>query len=439
MSQPNVILIVLDTVRADRVSALGYDQPTTPAFDEFVQEATLYTDAIAQGSWSIPSHASIFTGKYPREHGATTAAPILQDHDTLAVQLSKAGYETYANSPNEYVRPATGFGRGFDEFDPCSPVRVPAGLVDLVAPVINWGTRNPRVRLPIERLFNQRRANTPRVTGREIAETDSQIARVTDYLTRASEPFFCFVNLMDAHLPRSPAPDHYDRFVDDDLDDVTVVENERAHTFGERLGPDGIEKMNQLYDADLRTMDDKLGELLAVFERMGVLEDSLVVLVSDHGEQLGEFGMIGHQASLFDEVVHVPLAISFPDGDGGEIDDQVEIRRLYETVLDVAGVEPNPEQSLAAGQGDEVAQGAFISPSLDLERLLWEQEVVYDPAYMGTALTFERTDGLKQLRFGDAEWLFECPESGSGSIGLDARRRLDGRAARETASKQGWY
>ena len=99
---PNVVCLVLDTVRADRVSAYGYDRETTPAFDAFAERATTFTDAVAQGSWSVPSHASVFTGRYPDDHGATMIAPILQDGPTFPELLSAAGYKTYAVSPNEY-------------------------------------------------------------------------------------------------------------------------------------------------------------------------------------------------------------------------------------------------------------------------------------------------------------------------------------------------
>jgi arylsulfatase A-like enzyme len=116
MSRPNVIFVLLDTVRADRGSALGYDRETTPNFDAFADDATLFTDAVAQAPWSVPSHASLFTGKYPEEHEATITSPILSGEQTLAAVLSANGYETHAVSQNDYGRPATGFANGFDSY-----------------------------------------------------------------------------------------------------------------------------------------------------------------------------------------------------------------------------------------------------------------------------------------------------------------------------------
>lgn len=410
MTRPNVLFVVIDTVRSDRVSSMGYERSTTPNFDRFAADATTYTDAVAQAAWSIPSHASLFTGKYPTDHGATSVGPILRDERYLPRLLANAGYETYAVSPNEYVRPSTGFGRGFDEFYTCTGQQVPPALAALYAPAINWGTRTPAVRMPIERRFNAMRVAQEPVTGRDAYRENHLVAHVADVLERASSPFFLFANVIDAHLPRSPRRRFYEEFVDDDLDEVRVVENERAHTWGEGMSERQIRKMTQLYDADLRTMDEKLGELLDLFERVGVLDTSLVVLVSDHGEHLGEFGQIGHQNSLYDPVVSVPMAIRFPDGTVETVSDQVEIRRLFHTVLDETGVQSHPSRSLASGAADDVARGEFVSPMVDVEALVDEGKATYDRSLMGEVLAYRRDGTEKLVTFGDAEWRYDLPD-----------------------------
>lgn len=410
MTRPNVLFVVIDTVRSDRVSSMGYDRSTTPNFDRFTADATTYTDAVAQAAWSIPSHASLFTGKYPTDHGATSAGPILRDDRYLPRLLSNAGYETYAVSPNEYVRPNTGFGRGFDEFSTCTGRRVPPALARLYAPAINWGTRTPAVRMPIERRFNAMRVAQDPVTGEDAYRDNHLVAHVADVLERARPPFFLIANVIDAHLPRSPKRRYYDEFVDDDLADVRVVENERAHTWGEGMTEREIRKMSQLYDADVRTMDEKLGELLDLFDRADLLGDSLVVLVSDHGEHLGEFGQIGHQNSLFEPVVSVPMAISYPDGAAETVGDQVEIRRLFHTVLDEAGVESHPRRSLASGRADDVARGEFVSPMVDVGALIDDGQASYDRSLMGEVLGYRRQETEKVITFDGSEWRYELPE-----------------------------
>jgi len=430
---PDVVCIVLDTVRADRVSGYGYERETTPEFDAFADRATAYTDAVAQGAWSIPSHASVFTGRYPADHGATTIAPVLDAGPTLPELLSAAGYETYAVSPNEYVRPATGFARGFDVFETLSTVTEPSTTADLLGPAINWGASTATVRRPIERAFNAVREFGATTTGTEPPPADGLVDRVERLLDRADSPFFLFVNLFDAHLPRSPDPAHERRFVDDDFADISVVENERGHTFGDyEMDGRAQRKMSQLYDADLRTMDDRFGELLDALTGAGVRDDTLVAVFSDHGEHLGEFGRIGHQYSVFDSVVSVPLAIQFPDGGPGRVDQQVELRRLFHTVLDETGVDVYPDRSLSSGTGDEVARGEFYTPLLDLEALLWEGTISYDRDLLGESLSFARDGETKLVRFDGEEWLFELPETDGSLLPVDAAPRRYDRLAEET-------
>lgn len=408
--RPNVILLVLDTVRADRVSALGYERPTTPHFDAFLDDATTFTDAVAQAPWSVPSHASLFTGERPREHGTTVTSPVLTDGPVLAERLSAAGYETYGVSPNEYVRPATGFARGFDAFQ-TPGLTEPAAVADAVAPLVNRFTSTATVRYPVERGFNLLRS-TAATTTDPAPPAEYSVAETTErLLDGTSEPFFVFANLIDAHLPRSPAPEHRDRFVDDSLADAPIVENERAYMAGEFEADErSLRRMSQLYDADLRTLDDRFRAVMEALRGADVLEDSLVIVVSDHGEHLGEFGLLGHQFSVFDDVVSVPLGVQFPGGGPDRVDGQVEIRRLYHTILDAAGVASFPERSLASGAPDPVARGAYHTPMVDVARHLWDDEFAYDPALLGQSLSFERTAEEKVVRFDDEEWLFEVPE-----------------------------
>ena len=414
--QPNVVLVVLDTVRRDRVSAYGYHRETTPAFDSFATDWTLFEDAVSQASWSIPAHASLFTGKYPTEHGATTVRPMLQADRTLATALSAAGYRTYAVSPNEFVRPATGFGDGFDEFHTGSRVTVPSRVASAVAPAVHRVTGDPRVRRSAERLFNAWRLSA-RNTGTASPSAGHLSRCVEGVLDETHEPFFLFVNLLDTHLPRSPEPEYADAFVDDDLSEIEVVANERAHTFGgHRLSRRAMRKMSQLYDADLRTMDDRLGDLLATLESRQLLDDSLVILVSDHGEHLGEFGLLGHQHSVFEAVVSVPLAIRFPNGGPDRVSAQVETRRVFHTILDETGVVSSPSLSLASGAGDDAARGSFASPMLDLEQFIWDGTVEYDPDLLGEPLSFVRDGAVKHVRFAGTEWVFELPESEASSL-----------------------
>lgn len=417
MSRPNVVFVLLDTVRADHVSALGYNRETTPNFDSFAEGATLYTDAIAQAPWSIPSHASLFTGKYPADHSTTIASPVLAGEQTLAELLSEAGYETHAISPNDYVRPATGFARGFDSYEMPSQRQEPAVVSDLLARPVNWFTNTGWARAPVEAAFNRFQNTAETTTDPPTPEDDGLLDAVDDRLQQVEDPFFLFVNLFDAHLPRSPDPEHAARFVDDDLADAEIVEHERTHTLGAQpMDERGLRRFRQLYDADLRTMDARFGALLESLRAHGQLEDTLVVAVSDHGEHLGEYGLVGHQFSVFDGTVSVPLAVRYPGGGPDRVDDQVEIRRLFHTILDEAGVRSYPDRSLKTGGRDDFARGAYYSPMLDIETLLRTGAVQYDRELLGERLSFVRTGDTKVVSFNGTEWLFEVPEEGEPPI-----------------------
>ena len=419
-SRPNVILVVLDTVRADRVH--GYNQETMPTLERFADEGAVFTDAVTQGSWSIPAHASLLTGRYPAAHGATTLRPVFRAEPTLPGLLRAAGYDTCAVSNNGYIRPLTGFARGFDRFEMPAERTAPKRLADLFGPAVNRVASSP-TRYGFERLLDIGRSREGLTTTPPRPPGDGLIDSVGDLLETVSAPFFMFVNLFGAHLPRSPAPEHVDRFVDASLADAPVITNERAHRVGPGMGDHGFERLGQLYDADLRKVDDRLAALLDQLSTAGILEGSLVVVVSDHGEHLGEFGLVGHQHSVFEPVVSVPLAVQFPGGGPDKVTDPVETRRVFHTVLDETGVRSYPESSLSSGRGQTVTRGAFYTPMVDVTALTWGETLRHDRRLLGEALSFARTDEHKLVRFDDTGWLFPLPEDGGVSLSREDGRR----------------
>lgn len=421
-ARPNVVLVVLDTVRADRVSALGYERETTPNFDAFARDATLYTDAVSQAAWSIPGHASLFTGQYPAQHGATTVQPVFDAPDPLPARLAEASYQTHAISPNEYVRPATGFGRGFDTFETFSRT-IPDWVPQVVSPLVHAITDSP-LRRPVEALFNTARRRNTETSDHVSGPDDSVVDAVCDRLDAVGSPHFLFVNLLDCHLPRSPAPEYARRFLDDDLRNVALPANERGYALSEgRLDARQQRALSQLYDADVRTMDDRLGAILSAID--DTAGETLVVLAADHGEHLGEFGMVGHQYSVFEPVTSVPLAIRFPSGGPSRVDEQVELRRVFHTILDEVGVASYPERSLASGCGDDTARGSFVSPMVDVGQYLREGTFAYDTDLLGEQLSFARDGDHKAVTFGDSEWVFDLPEHEDGPVeNEDAPQRL---------------
>lgn len=414
---PDIVFVVLDAVRRDRVSCFGYDRDTTPNVDAFAAGATVYENAVAQAPWSIPAHASLFTGQYSHEHGATTVAPVLRNAETLAEVLGRNGYRSCGISPNEYVRPVTGLARGFDEFRTDVRTTVPNSLVGPFGRVINALSGSRTFRPPVESAFNRLKLPGGGDTDPDSTRTDEDLLdAAATFLDATDDPAFLFVNLMDAHLPRSPEPRFRDRFLDADLADADVPSNERAHNFGRDVLDDrGLEKLSQLYDADVATADARFGQLLARLESRQSLDDALVVAVADHGENLGEFGLIGHQHAVTDGVTSVPLIVRYPDQGGQRrVASQVETRRVFHTILDVAGARRYPNRSLERVEAERPAVGEFLSPMVDVDHLGENGADVYDADLLGETLSFVQQAGHKVVRWRGEDRLYrtpDCPEN----------------------------
>jgi arylsulfatase A-like enzyme len=174
-------------------------------------------------------------------------------------------------------------------------------------------------------------------------------------------------------------------------------------------------------------MDARLGRLLAVIREADRYDDALVVVVYDHGENLGEFGLVGHQHSVYDSVTAVPLVVKYPGQEAGHtVAEQVEIRRLFHTVLDVAGVAEYPDLSLEYVGRSRPSYGEFHTPMVDIRELERNARPVYDASLMGRTLSFVRDDGYKLIRNVGEETLYRTPDW-AGEVSPDRHRATDER------------
>jgi len=296
--RPNVVLVILDTTRADHFSAYGYPRATTPSFDAFAERSILFERAFATSSWTVPSHASLFTGLYPMTHGATQETQYLSDDvDTLAERLAAAGYETAAFSNNAWVGEKTNLTQGFEYVGEMWRQRGRGQATRTNRAVVQWlDTRDP------------------------------------------NQPFFLFVNYIEPHWTYSAPRAWQDRFL---VPGVPAAERKRAN-FGvvdwyldrSRL-PDALLAIRTgLYDAELAYTDAALGELLELLRDRGLEDSSLIVVASDHGENLGDNGHQGHSFVLYDSTLHIPLAIRPPGGAGAgsRRRDPVQLTDVFHTI-----------------------------------------------------------------------------------------------------------
>lgn len=300
----NVLLITLDTTRADRLGCYGYNPAKTPNLDLLANRGVLFERAYAPAPMTSPSHASIFTGLWPPEHGVFTNGQIALDASlpTLAERLSNEGYDTAAFVAAFVLQRKFGFQQGFKVFD--DDLSKAASDIDVL---------------------HQYR------DGRYVIDS------ATDWLDRrtkkdSTSPFFCWVHLYDPH---DPYLDHPDEF--------------------------GSQFADQKYDGELAYVDLLIGRLLKKLKSLGLSDNTMIVVVGDHGESLGEHGEETHGYMLHDSTLRVPLIIADPKqaSPGFRVQAPVSTVNLFPTLLEAAGITPSPKQSplslLSARKGREIA------------------------------------------------------------------------------------
>jgi arylsulfatase A-like enzyme len=334
---PGVLLISIDTLRADHVGSYGYPRATTPVLDALAGEGVRFANAFSQSSWTLPSHMSLLTSRYPHGHGAERENQGLSPGvPTLPQVLSGHGMHTAALVSWFYVSARYGFDRGFDEF------------VELLPEDEDLGA--------------YRRAEE--VVDRAIQWLDG---------LAADEPFFLFVHLFDPHMDYRPPPPYDTQFEGGEggLADGTYASLQPyirgLHEQPQRVPAAHRERALALYDGEIRYVDAQVGRLLDALAAQGLGHRTLVVVTSDHGEEFDDHGsMEGHQWTLYDEVLHVPLIVRAPGIAGGRVvDDLVETLDIAPTILDLLGMPPAPEfqgRSLApllSGESGEAGHLAY--------------------------------------------------------------------------------
>jgi arylsulfatase A-like enzyme len=334
---PNVLWVVWDTVRADRLSLYGYEKPTTPRLDEWARGARVFENAVSTASSTVPSHGAMFTGLLPSRHGANNGHRWLDDaHETIAERFRDAGYRTYLWAANPHISAAENFQQGFEvEEHPWDPSHRARALQ--IVREKAWGTRLGG------RLARGQGGQWAIKAAGELAEPS-----LVAWLESGSEdrPFFAFLNYMEAHRPFVPSrryrermmsPEQVERSYDVDRSWIPMW----SYTFGlHDYGEEELAVMAATYDATLRELDDLFASLIETLEARGHLENTIVVLTADHGEHLGEHHMLDHQYSLYDPLIRVPLVLYYPPRvEPGRDPRPVVNADVRRTLLDLAGIE----------------------------------------------------------------------------------------------------
>ncbi len=318
---PNLLIVVMDTVRADHLSAYGYSRATSPNFDRLAREGALFENAISTSSWTLPAHASLLTGRLPHEHGAINMAYTLH-LPNIAEELRRRGFRTGAFSANTfYFARQNGFGGGFIHFED-----VFTSLADMMARTAygrvylwQWVRRVGRSDLP----------------GRQWAENVN--ANFLRWIDRGpKQPFFVMLNYFDAHDPYLPPQPYRSMF-----SKIPNPGGELNSYFGPMrpARPGIIQSEMDAYDGGIAYMDAQLGRLMAGLEARGLKQNTLLIILSDHGELFGENTMFFHRNSLGRPLIRVPMVFYWPGHipAGVRVSPPVTIASIAATLLDLLG------------------------------------------------------------------------------------------------------
>ena len=322
-----ILLISLDTTRPDHLSAFGYDRPTTPTLARLAQEGAVFTHARATSSWTLPSHMSLFTGLPPGLHDVVIDFQTLdQGHKTLGQIFQKAGFGTAGVYSAPYVHGKYGFDRGMDYYE--------RGTQEPM--VFDLPPAQQRAQIELREQIGHKEITSQLVTERGLSLLD-----------RLSQPRkLCFLHYFDAHYDYMAPPRIASRFVDRAY--TGPITGKNAEALARQLGPTpaaaDVEQLEGYYDAELAWIDENLARLLARQKQRGELEQTLVVVVADHGEAFFEHGRYGHRFDLHDEVLRIPIIVWAPGRvpAGRVIDSDVSIADVLPTLMDYAGLPPDP-------------------------------------------------------------------------------------------------
>jgi arylsulfatase A-like enzyme len=335
---PNVLLLILDTVRAANLSLYGFARRTSPELEHFAQGGTTFERAFSAASWTTPSHAAMFTGQWPANLNVTWRDPLGSRWPTLAEVLRAHGYATAGFVANElYAGWTSGLMRGFEHYDD-----YPLSLWSAVKGTTVFEVIYPPVRDVVEPHLGGLpllwRLKLP-VTSRH-RSADRINRAFLDWLDQTRpEPFFAFLNFMDAHGPYTTSESFRDRYREPGMRGLSEAEWKR-----ERRRPVSHAKAwprQAFYDGSIAYLDSQLGELFRELDRRHLLENTLIIVTADHGEEFAEHGLMDHGNSLYRLSVHVPLVIRFSGHvpAGRRVTAAVSLRNLAATVLELVKVD----------------------------------------------------------------------------------------------------
>jgi len=401
----NLLVISIDTCRADHLTCYGYNRDTSPHLDQLAKEGVLFEDVTAASSWTVPAHMSMFTSLYPSVHEVQNFTNQLgEDVPTLAQRLAQSGYVTAAFVTGPVLNHWFGFNRGFQLYDDF--------------------TVNQRV--GIEHPMVGIESNTGSASMLDQVITDPVITELaTQWLQKHSrENFFLFLHYWDCHYDYKPPPP-YDKKFDPGYKgpENGLHISERERDIEKSISVMDLAHMVALYDGDIAETDEHVGKILQLLQNLRLSEKTLVIVLSDHGEGFLEHGKIRHANSLYEELLHVPLIMRLPGviPAGKRVAGNVSHVDLMPTVL---GLLETPSPSRMQGidlspaiLGDQPVPERLIyselTMGLDLRAVRWGNRKLLGSMTTGTldGAQLEEVAGGREKLIAGADLKKDCPEA----------------------------
>jgi len=373
---PNVLVLLLDTLRADRLGCYGNERGLTPNLDALAARGLRFADATSAASWTLPAHASLFTSTYVSQHGVWRDQVLPAGLPTLAEVLRDAGYRTGAFTEGGYLDTAHGFARGHSHYDS------------------------------------------------RIRDCEQTFARAAEWIEERRTPWYAFVHTYQVHSPHDPPPAQRERFVRSYAGDLPESVQTPDYQWGRKSPPPSeadARYVEDLYDAEVAYLDKRIGAFLARLEDAGALEDTLILVTSDHGEEFFEHGASNHGHSLYQEQLHVPLLLAWPGHvEGGRVAKHpVHAVDVAPTLAQAAGA-PIPEGWVGAplrGEPGPQRRPIFVPMRTYLRK---------DPERSGEPAVSLRNGDLKFVRYpADLRPYDEHPGAALFDLGRDPGERVN--------------
>ena len=341
------MIVVMDCVTADSLSCYGYDKKTTPNIDKIAKSSLLFENAISASSWTLASTASLFTGKWVSHHLACDQHQFLDSkHKTLSEYLSENGYKTASFSDSCYVNERTGLSRGFEYFYDIS--------------FKNFPVKFKFIKL-LKLLLQLRKRISKK--GFKYTDTHLQMQQVRDWISKnkKKQPFFIYIHNDETHYPYYPRKRFLKKF-------AKISQRTIEHTIQDRekiLGETGVfektdfELLKTLYNGELAYLDNNLGKLFNFMKKKGLLDNTILIITSDHGSNFGEHDLYGHSFCLYDSVIRIPLILYYPKlYSPKKIKQQVQNIDILPTLLDI--LEINGENSVNGNSINNLRNGDYF-------------------------------------------------------------------------------